>query len=422
MAELTEKEIRVLNRVIEKDGLTYTELQQELLDHLCCDVEAEMDEGLEFVKALEKVRSDMGKNRIQEIQEETLLLINQKYRRMKKFMFVLGIIAPSLLILGTFFKVQHWPGAGVMLTLSLFMLGAIYLPVFAMVRIRDTRKEGKKPNLPMYIFGVIAGIIFVAGAMFKIQHWPGAGIMISASAIVTIGVFIPILVYQAVKDKENQVKNFTVLIFVLAFVAVTFMMFALRTSKNVLDAFAITAENLITTNQVIEDRNEALIRQIDPGSAIADKALSVSETADALDEYIQGIMVDIVLRAHKDNFVAVSENGDIDMYRVDGKDITAGVHIVIFGDEGVPGKGKELRNRIDAYRELLMETAGPELAYQAGQLLDTSPPDDFYPSWEDFNFRYVPMMSALTTLGNLQTNVRLMQGEVLSQLIENNEG
>ena len=183
MAELSEKEIRRLNREIEKQGLTYTELQQELLDHLCCDVEAEMEEGLEFVKALEKVRKEMGKDRIQQIQEETLLLINQKYRMMKKFMYILGMIAPAMLITGTIFKIQHWPGAGVLLMLSLFMLGAIYLPVFVMVKIRDTRKEGKKVNIPMYIAGLIAGIIFIAGAMFKIQHWPGAGIMIMPQRI-----------------------------------------------------------------------------------------------------------------------------------------------------------------------------------------------------------------------------------------------
>ena len=170
MAELTEKEIRRLNREIEKQGLTYMELQQELLDHLCCDVEAEMEEGLEFIKALEKVRKGMGKDRIQQIQEETLLLINQKYRIMKKFMYILGMIAPAMLITGTIFKIQHWPGAGVLLVLSLFLLGAIYLPVFVMVKIRDTRKKGKKVNLPMYIFGLIAKIIFIAGAMFKIQH------------------------------------------------------------------------------------------------------------------------------------------------------------------------------------------------------------------------------------------------------------
>ncbi len=291
MAELTEKEIRRLSREIERQGLTYTELQQELIDHLCCDVEAEMEEGLEFVKALEKVRKEMGEDRIQRIQEETLLLINQKYRMMKKLMYILGMIAPAMLITGTIFKTQHWPGAGVLLTLSLFMLGAIYLPVFVMVKIRDTRKEGKKVNMPMYIAGLIAGIIFIAGAMFKIQHWPGAGIMIMLSGIVTVFIFIPILVIQAVKDKENQVQNFTILIFVLCFVAITFMMYALRVSKNILTAFTVAAEGNIVSNGIVEARNTAYYDQLASGLSdseiVLEKAKLIREKTNDLDNYIQ---------------------------------------------------------------------------------------------------------------------------------------
>lgn len=124
-----------------------------------------MGERQEFIKAFDKVLKGMGKDRIQQIQEGTLLLINQKYRMMKKFMYVPGMIAPSLLIIGTISKILHLPGAGIMITLS---------------------------------------------------------------GIVTVFVFIPILVIQAVKDKENQVRNFTILIFVLSFVAITFMMFSLK--------------------------------------------------------------------------------------------------------------------------------------------------------------------------------------------------
>ena len=80
-------------------------------------------------------------------------------------------------------------------------------------------------------------------------------------------------------------------------------------------------------------------------------------------------------------------------------------------------KGEELRNEIDEYRELLLDTADPNLAYQIGQLLNTSPRDDSYPTWEDYNFRMVPLMSALTQLENIQTNVRFAQGEVLYQLL-----
>ncbi len=174
MAELSEREIKILIREIDRQGLTYTQLQNELLDHLCCDIEAKMEEGIEFLNAYEEVRSRLENNRIQEIQEETLLLINQKYRMMKKFMYILGTIAPSLLILGAFFKMQHWPGASVLIVLGAFLLGAVYLPVFAMVSMRDTRKKEKRVNKTLYVTGVITGFIFITGILFKIMHWPGA--------------------------------------------------------------------------------------------------------------------------------------------------------------------------------------------------------------------------------------------------------
>ncbi len=419
MAELTEKEIRRLNREIEKQGLTYTELQQELLDHLCCDVEAEMEEGLEFVNALEKVRKGMGKDRIQQIQEETLLLINQKYRVMNKFMYILGMLAPAMLITGTFFKIQHWPGAGVLLVLSLFILGAIYLPVFVMVKIRDTRKEGKKVNLPMYIFGLIAGIIFIAGAMFKIQHWPGAGIMITLSGFVTVFIFIPILVVQALKDKENQVQNFTILIFVLCFVAITFMIYALRVSKNVLTAFSVAAEGHIASTEIVKARNIAYFDQLQqsvPGSkAILERAKSISSRTDELNDFIQELTVDIVLRSHPDNQAAVDQEGNIAYGNVDNKDELYSVRVVIFGDEGIPGKGDEFKRRIDDYRGYLSGIAEPELTDMANKLLDTSPREEF--TWLQYCFLQAPMIGAVNVLTNIQSNLRVAEGEALSHLL-----
>jgi len=419
MAELTEKEIRRLNREIQKQGLTYTELQQELLDHLCCDVEAEMEEGLEFIKALEKVRKGMGKDRIQEIQEETLLLINQKYRIMKKFMYILGMIAPSMLIIGTIFKVQHWPGAGVLLVLSLFMLGAIYLPVFVMVKIRDTRKEGKKVNMPMYIFGLFAGIIFIAGAMFKIQHWPGAGIMIILSGAVTVFVFIPILVIQAMKDKENQVQNFTILIFVLCFVAITFMMYALRVSKNVLTAFSVAAEGHVASTEIAEARNALFLNSMQqsvPGSEdILEQAKLIGSRTDALNDFIQGLTVDIVQRSHPDNQAALDQEGNIAFDKLDNMDNQYSVRVVIFGDEGIPGKGDELAGMLDGYRELLSENADPELARMINKLMDTGPRGDL--TWIQYCFLRAPMIGAVNVLTSIQSNIRVAEGEVLNQLI-----
>lgn len=420
MAELTEKEIRRLNQEIERQGLTYMELQQELLDHLCCDVEAQMDEGLEFVEALEKVRNQMGKDRIQQIQEETLLLINQKYRIMKKFMYILGMIAPAMLIAGTIFKIQHWPGAGVLLVLSLFLLGAVYLPVFVMVKIRDTRKKGRKVNMPMYIVGLAAGMIFVAGAMFKIQHWPGAGLMITLSGAVTVLVFIPILVIQALRDKENQVQNFTILIFVLCFVAITFMMYALRVSKNVLTAFSVAAEGHMASAEIVQARNMAYLNRLDlssPGSdAVLEQVKVISDRADVLNDFIQDLMIDIVLRSQTGNRAFVEQDGNIVLDEIDNRDEQYSVKLVIFGEEGIPGKGDELKQRIDEYREFLKENADPKLAGMLNKVLDTGARGEL--TWLQYCFLQTPMIGAVNVLTSLQANLRVAEGEVLGQLID----
>ena len=416
MAELTEKEIRRLSKEIEKQGLTYTELQQELLDHLCCDVEAEMEEGLEFVKALEKVKKGMGNDRIREIQEETLLLINQKYRIMKKFMYILGIIAPSLLIIGTFFKIQHWFGAGVMIVLSLFLLGAIYLPVFVSVRIRDNRKAGKPVNKTMHIFGLIAGIVFIAGAMFKIMHWPGAGLMITLSALVTVAVFIPLLFIQAIRDKERQVQNFTVLIFVLCFVAITFMIYALRVSKNVLTAFSIAAEGHIASTEVVEARNMAYLDKMEEegSEASLQVAREIRAKTRDLHAFIQGMVVEMVMKSHDENQGAIGQDGKIDFDRVDNKDEIYIVKLVIFGDEGIPGQGEDLVRRIDVYREFLKGKVDPETAGMIHKLLDTGRRDEF--SWLQYCFLQAPMIGAVNVLTNVQSNIRIAEGEVLARL------
>jgi len=167
MAELTNKELAFLSEEIDKQGLTYTQLQKELLDHLCCDIEARMDEGIEFLKAFEEVSQRLENERIQQIQEETLLLINQKYRMMKRFMYILGTIAPSLLIIGAIFKLNHWPGAGVLITLGTVLLAAVYLPVFAMVSIRDTREKGKRSIVPYTLQGSSQDLFSSPGFFLK---------------------------------------------------------------------------------------------------------------------------------------------------------------------------------------------------------------------------------------------------------------
>lgn len=421
MAELTDRELEILNREINKQGLTYTQLQKELLDHLCCDIEAKMDEGIEFLIAFEEVRKKLENDRIQKIQEETLLLINQKYRMMKKFMYILGTIAPSLLILGAIFKLQHWPGASILITLGTFLLAAVYLPVFAMVSIRDTRKKGKRVNVPLYIVGVVAGFVFLTGILFKIMHWPGAGAALSFSVLFTLVVFIPLLVIHAIRDKENQIQNFSILIFILAMMAVNIMVFALKVSKNVLTSMVVTTQANLVTSEAMESQNALFIEQSllsgQADSAQLVRANLIREESETMHRYLQDIMAEMVLLTHENNRAAVKMDNSIDLKRASYFDEHKSVSMVIFGNENNPGKGEALMAEMKSYRELLQATAEPELYETIDQLLYTGPMGEEQQPWLAFNFHQAPMISALNILTSLQVSLRYLEGEVLKELL-----
>ncbi len=421
MAELSDTEIEILNREINKQGLTYTQLQKELLDHLCCDIEAKMDEGQEFLKAYEEVRQRLENNRIQEIQEETLLLINQKYRMMKKFMYILGTIAPSLLIIGAIFKLQHWPGASVLIVLGSFLLAAVYLPVFAMVSIRDTRKREKKVNKTLYVAGVITGFIFITGVLFKIMHWPGAGIALTVSVLLTVAVFIPILVVHALKDKENQVQSFSILIFVLSFMAINIMVFALKVSKNMLNSMRISAKENMMTSRMLESGNTLVLKAAFMDSTLSsdqlDQANLIHEKTGELDNYLQKIMVDILLATHEDNHLAIGEDGSVDLSQTSYLDVHRSTELVIFGSEFERGKGEVLEKSLETHRKLLLTHAGPELDDVIEEMLDTSGEYPDEATWLVETFGQAPMIAAMISLSNLQFKLHFLEGEILKELL-----
>lgn len=47
---------------------------------------------------------------------------------MKQLAFISGGLSSSLIILGSLFKVQHWPGAGIILVVGLCIFSILFIP------------------------------------------------------------------------------------------------------------------------------------------------------------------------------------------------------------------------------------------------------------------------------------------------------
>lgn len=84
MTPLNEQQIFSIEKIIEEKGLDYGPLKEELLDHICCQVEMAMEDGQLFHQALRQSLDTFQEDEMKELQTQTLLLLNQNQNFMKK--------------------------------------------------------------------------------------------------------------------------------------------------------------------------------------------------------------------------------------------------------------------------------------------------------------------------------------------------
>ncbi len=85
------------------------------------------------------------------------------------------LIVGAIFIIGLLFKFMNWPGAGILLFTSLLAI-AIALLEYAI-------HNRKSNSLTQNLIYPLLGVVYVIAMLFKIMHWPGANIMLIISII-----------------------------------------------------------------------------------------------------------------------------------------------------------------------------------------------------------------------------------------------
>ena len=201
MPELSLNDIDRISGDIRKEEISFSHLLEELIDHVCCEVEYEMAAGLSFNEAYNRAKKKMGSRRLREIQEETLYAIDTKYRKMKTTMKITGIAGTILFGFAALFKIQHWPGAGTLMTLGALILAFVFMPSALGVLWKETHNTKK---LFLFISAFFASVFFILGILFKIQHWPGAGGLLTLAVFSGIFLFLPAILIHLLSDPERK--------------------------------------------------------------------------------------------------------------------------------------------------------------------------------------------------------------------------
>ena len=114
---------------------------------------------------------------------------------------IIGAVAASILNLGITFKFQHWPGAGVMIVLGLTTFALVFIPMALRKKLKEEFSERKTL---MNTLGASGLTLFTLGVLFKLQHWPGAAVMLVLSVFfLFFGYFLMYLTDKTI-DKEEK--------------------------------------------------------------------------------------------------------------------------------------------------------------------------------------------------------------------------
>lgn len=214
MYNISESEIDFIINDIEERGVELTDLQNNLLDHICCIIENEMPADDDFYKFYESTISRFYKKELVELEEETKnLLIFKNFYAMKRTMKIVGILSTILVVLGAVFKLFHLPGASIGIVFGIALFGLVFMPLLIALKYRD---EGLKKDKVVFSIGFFIGIIGVFGILFKIQHWPAASLLIEISLALFVLVFTPMYFVngyrQADKRFNTMITSFLILV------------------------------------------------------------------------------------------------------------------------------------------------------------------------------------------------------------------
>ena len=309
---------------------------------------------------------------------------------MKQKIYILGLISAIILSTGVIFKMEHWPAAGIMITLGTLLLVLIFFPA---ALIDNYKAEGNSQNRLLYIVTYITCFVVFIGMLFKIMHWPYAGIALFIALPFPYIVFLPVFLTVIARNKNFNIYNTVFVLILLALNSVFSALLSLNVSKETID----------DSYNISRDYNKV-------ESALVQLPLIASESAVNLkiDEIIKitNDYQDLILK-HEGMTREQWKKDPGNLLRPDNVNTAASIQ----ADNGEIVPGMKLDKAITELIYLMKQTKGFEDAAKAlPSILDL---DEEKGKDDTVNFYnrniFVPLSWALTYLDGLEANLLMIK-------------
>jgi hypothetical protein len=197
--KLSGEQIAVITVMIGQSRIKIQTLKDDLLDHLCCVVEIKIESGKTFDTALREALHELAPNGLEEIQQETLCLLNSnKILIMKKVMYLIGLITTISMSLGLTFRIFDWTGGSELFFYGLLGFVFLFIPMITIDKFK-VNLHGTLIEKLRVITGVSSGVIVGLGIILKVLGFQGADQLLFGGALLFSFVFLPFLFFNMYK-------------------------------------------------------------------------------------------------------------------------------------------------------------------------------------------------------------------------------
>ncbi|MFN8241809.1 MAG: hypothetical protein U0X39_13795 [Bacteroidales bacterium] len=184
---------------------------------------------------------------------------------MKQKLYILGLLTAILMVGGAISKMNHWPGAGILITLGIVIFVFLFLPL---ALANNYRMQEKRQGLLLYFITWLTCAVVFSAMLFKLMHWPFSGIMMFIAIPFPFVVFMPVFVGHIAGKSWISINEVVFVFFLLVIQSVFAAFLAINVSKTRINDTYALAGNYRVTSMVLDqktnpDNKAPLVSRID---------------------------------------------------------------------------------------------------------------------------------------------------------------